>query len=106
VAAELLAELGEPFGACWRLLVDAHGPREAARSVARVLGAIVAHGEAPVADALGQALAAERTNLLALGAGRPQRPASIVVPATLAAHTVTAASAATYDALLRAEEER
>ena len=71
VAAELLAELGEPFGAFWRLLVDAHGPREAARSFARVLGAIVAHGEAPVAHALAQALAADRTDLLALGALRP-----------------------------------
>ena len=105
VAAELLAELGEPFGAFWRLLVDAHGPREAARSFARVLGAIVAHGEAPVADALAQALAANRTDLLALGALR-QRPATIVVPATLAEHTVTTASVATYDALLAAEEER
>jgi transposase len=104
VAAELLAELGEPFGACWRLLVDAHGPREAARSFARVLGAIVAHGEAPVAGALAQALAAARTDLLALGALR-QRPATIVVPATLAEHTVTTASVATYDALLAADEE-
>jgi len=99
VAAELLAELGEPFGACWRLLVDAHGPREAARTFARVLGAIVAHGEAPVAEALAQALAADRTDLLALATVRP-RPAAIAVPASLAGHTVASASVAPYDALL------
>lgn len=106
VAAELLTELGEPFGRCWRLLVDAHGPREAARSFARVIGAVVTYGEAVVAQALEQALAAERTDLLALGTilQRPA-PATIEVPTTLAAHTVAGVSAAAYDALLGGEEE-
>ena len=107
VAAELLGELGEPFGRCWRLLVDAHGPREAARSFARVLGAVVAHGERVVAQALTQALAADRTDLLALAEVLQRPPAPpLAVPASLAAHTVVSASAAAYDALLGGEEER
>jgi len=106
VAAELLTELGEPFGRCWRLLVDAHGPREAARSFARVLGAVVTHGEAVVAQALTTALAAERTDLLALGAlAQRAVPAPIAVPATLAAHIVASPSATVYDALLGREVE-
>jgi transposase len=107
VAAELLGELGEPFGRYWRLLVDAHGPREAARSLARVLGAVEAHGEAAVAAALTAALATQRTDLLALGALRPRSPAPpIMVPPALAAHTVPSPSARAYDALLGQEEER
>lgn len=105
VAAELLAELGEPFAQCWRLLVDAHGPREAARTFARVLEAIGTHGEPAVADALRQALAAERTDLLALGLLRPRAAAPVAVPAPLAAYTVPSPSARAYDALLARVEE-
>jgi len=107
VAAELLGELGEPFGQYWRLLVDTHGPREAARRFARVLGAVEGHGEGVVAEALTAALAAQRTDLLALGALRPAAaPALIAVPPALAAHTVASPSARAYDALLGGEEER
>jgi hypothetical protein len=107
VAAELLRELGEPFGQWWRLLVDAHGPREAARSFAGVLGAVEKHGEAAVAAALAETLPSARTDLLALRAIVKQpAPAAIAVPPSLAAHTVTRASAKAYDALLGEEEER
>ena len=33
VAAHLVRDLGEPFGRAWRALVDAHGPKQAARLV-------------------------------------------------------------------------
>jgi transposase len=101
VAAELLAELGEPFGALWRLLVDAHGPKEAGRTFARVLGIIIEHGEAAVGRAITAALAANRTDLLALAqhlSQPPPRPV-VAVPASLAAYEVEKPSAATYDAL-------
>jgi len=100
VAGELLVELGEPFAGLWRLLVDTHGPREAARAFARVLGTVVDHGEAAVAAAIGRALAAERTDLLALAQfiTRPPRP-QITVPPALAAYHIESASAATYDRL-------
>jgi transposase len=105
VAAELLAELGEPFGALWRLLVDTHGPHDAARTFARVLSTVLEHGEAAVARAVTAALAANRTDLLALVEHLQQplpRPV-VPVPATLAAYEVEAASAATYDALWHRE---
>ncbi len=105
VAAELLAELGEPFGALWRLLVDTHGPKEAGRTFARVLGTVLEHGEAAVARAVTAALAANRTDLLALVERlRQPSPRPVVpVPATLAAYEVEAPSAATYDVLWHRE---
>jgi hypothetical protein len=104
VAAELVAELGEPFGALWRLLVDAHGPKDAARTLARVLGAIGDHGEPAVAAAVRTALAGERADLLALAHTLTQRPAALAqVPASLARYEIAGASAAAYDTLLRPE---
>ncbi len=38
VAAELIEDLGPSFAAAWRSLVDAHGPKQAARIFAKVLG--------------------------------------------------------------------
>ncbi len=64
VAAELLFELGEPFGKLWRVLVDTHGPGEAARIFARVLAAICEHGEQQVSLAIAAALAKDRVCLL------------------------------------------
>jgi len=105
VATELLAELGEPFGQLWRLLVDAHGPKEAARTFARVLGVVAEHGEGAVAGAITAALAANRTDLLALAQHLTQPPPRpvVAVPATLAAYEIEAPSATTYDALWRGE---
>ena len=103
VAAELLGELGEPYGELWRLLVDTHGPREAARVFARVLGAVVAHGEEPVAGALRVSLAAGRLDLLALAStlSEPRTAITIAVPPALASYDVEHARAADYDHLLR-----
>src|SRR5260370_19597236 len=56
VAPELVAELGEPWGGVWRLLSSAHGEREAARVLARLLGAVCQHGEDKVARALAAVL--------------------------------------------------
>jgi hypothetical protein len=101
VAAELLGELGEPYARLWRLLVDAHGPREAARVFARVLGATVEHGEAPVAAAIQTALAAKRHDLMALAEVlKTPRPRLVAVPESLADHHVESARASDYDALL------
>ncbi len=101
VASELLAELGEPFGEFWRLLVDTHGPREAARIFARVIEAICDHGEQRVARAVAAALASDRTDLLTLAQqlGRSTTP-SVAVPLALADYEIETASAADYDAFL------
>jgi hypothetical protein len=104
VAAELLSELGEPYGGLWRLLVDVHGPREAARVFARVLAAVVDHGRDRVAEAISSALLSNRTDLLDLARelSEPHK-AAITVPAALAGYEIEAASAADYDVLLTGE---
>jgi transposase len=108
VAPELLAELGEPYRRLWGLLEQSHGPRQAARLLAGVLGAVHDHGEVAVTAALNEALAAgsfDREgsgNLLAL---TRQLPALRVltdsaVPARLRTVAVETGSAADYDQLL------
>lgn len=101
VAPELVEELGEPFGRLWKLLEASHGPREGARVLAKVLGAVEDHGEEAVREALVAALEADRADLLAL-AGRLTRPgpATVAVPAALAGYEVESARAGDYDALL------
>jgi transposase len=101
VADELLAELGEPFGSAWRLLVDERGPREAARSFAQVLKALEQHGEKIVAERVAAALA--RGEPLHLALVQPQREVNVTdesLPANLQGIDVTAASAAEFDVLL------
>ncbi len=101
VAPELVAELGEPYGRLWSLLVGRYGSKEAARVLSRVLGAVVDHGSQTVAEALEAALEAGRCDLLAL-AGRIQRANTVVeVPAALRSYKIEAGSPADYDVLLR-----
>jgi hypothetical protein len=102
VAPELVAELGEPYGRLWELLVVCHGDREAARVLARIVGAIVEHGEAEVTEALSRALSRQRCDLLELPVGSaPAVPLPcIAVPPALAAYAVESARAADYDWLL------
>ena len=96
VAPELMAELGAPYERLWRLLSSRYGELEAARVVAKLVGAIVEHGEQPVAAALNAALT---TPPPAAQAPR-QPPATVPVPAALQRYHVEATPAAVYDALL------
>lgn len=96
---ELLAELGEPFGRLWRLLVDAHGPRDAARLMAGVIGAVVEHGEGPIAQAVEESLGQGRLDLMTVARLRP-KVASNPVPDALAGHRVEQARASDFDHLL------
>jgi transposase len=101
VAPELVAEMGEPYGRLWSLLVGRYGAREASRVLSRVLGAVVDHGSETVAEALQAALDAGRCDLLAM-AGRLQRASAVVeVPAALQSYEIEAGSPADYDVLLR-----
>jgi hypothetical protein len=100
VAPELVAELGEPYGRLWSLLVGRYGSREAARVLSRVLGAVVDHGSQMVAEALEAALEAGRCDLLAM-AGRLQQATTVVeVPAALRSYEIEAGSPTDYDVLL------
>lgn len=106
VAPELLSELGEPFGALWRLLVDTHGPRQAARNFAGVVAAVVDHGERAVASAIEKAMKSERSDLLELGCLlHSSAPTEIAVPQSLAAYTIEKTPISVYDQLLLAEGE-
>ena len=100
VAPELLAELGAPYDTLWRLLVDTHGPADGARAFARVLAAVVDHGEAPVADAVREALRRDRLDLVAMVPPAAATPAANPVPELLAAHHVESARATDFDRLL------
>ena len=52
VLPDLLRDLGDPFPAIWDQLHGAHGPREAARLFAKVLGQLDTYGAAVVVPAL------------------------------------------------------
>ena len=94
MGVELIRELGEPYDRLWNLLVETHGERQAARTLSRILGAIVDHGEKEVAAALEQSLAADRIDLLALGQ-RLQPSTQILevpIPAALAGYEIETVS--------------
>jgi hypothetical protein len=103
VAAELVRDLGEPFGAAWRLLCDAHGPRDAARVFAKVLGHVVERGIDPVAHTVSRALHRDQSLLLALAPSEPRSApvAQEKLPASLQALVVASGCAADYDGWLR-----
>ena len=63
---DLLRDLGAPFPAIWDQLHHAHGPRDAARLFAKVLGQLETHGAGVVVPALTAALLAGTPLLLAL----------------------------------------
>ena len=100
VAAELIAELGEPFDRLWRLLVDTHGPREAARVFARVLGAAHRHGDQVVAAALRESLDVDALDRRVLALSPPAPVATIAVPPSLLGYEIESARAVDFDGLL------
>ena len=100
---DLLRDLGVPFPAVWAQLHAAHGPREAARLFAKVLGQLDRHGAARVVPALTAALASGTPLLLALTPARSRdRVAPEAVPAALREIEVASGCAADYDGWLGA----
>jgi len=103
VAPELMAELGEPFGQLWSLLKGRYGPGEAARLLARILGAVVDHGEEMVAAALEATLQQAQGRCRQSGCQdlmSSQLPQAVPVPQALKGYQVETARAADYDVLL------
>jgi len=102
VASKLIDDLGPTYAAAWRALVDAHGPKQAARVFAKVLAHVEDRGIDAVAKSLGAALAKSEPLLLALAPPAP--PIHVVerdaLPAALRDVDVTAGCAADYDVLL------
>lgn len=101
VADELVAALGDPFAAAWRLLVDQHGPKQAARVFAQVMQAVVQRGELAVARDIRAALASGEALQLAVRTRVPTTSVPLeLLPSSLASIEVLAGTAADYDALL------
>ncbi len=102
VLPDLLRDLGGPFPAIWDQLHVAHGPRDAARLFAKVLGQLDLHGAAIVVPALTAALAAGTPLLLALTPARlsPPRLTDDALPEPLRDITVVSGCAADYDGWL------
>jgi transposase len=103
VAAELTRDLGPSFVIAWRALVDAHGPKQAARVFAKVLGHVETRGALAVAKVLDDALARSEPVLLALAPPAPALPllATEALPPCLRGVEVLAGCAADYDVLLQ-----
>jgi transposase len=106
VAPELVRDLGEPFGSAWRLLVDVHGPKEAARVLARVLGFVEKRGIAEVAERVALALGRGEPLLLALAPPPPptQSLSHDDLPHGLGSLAVESGHAGDYDRWLRGGE--
>jgi hypothetical protein len=102
VLPDLLRDLGAPFPAIWDQLHEAHGPRDAARLFAKVLGQLDTYGAAVVVPALTVALATGTPLLLALTPVRSAlaRVALDAVPASLRDIDVVSGCAADYDGWL------
>lgn len=104
VAAELVRDLGPTYAAAWRALVDAHGPKQAARIFAKVLSHVETRGVERVAISIEAALATNTPLLLALApAPVPLRVVAIdSLPLSLRDVEISAGCAADYDLLLAA----
>ena len=102
VAAELTRDLGPSFVDAWRLLVDAHGPKQGARIFAKVLSHVEVRGIDSVAATLVAAIARSEPLLLAL-APAPSTYADVdseSLPGNLRGVRVESGCAADYDVLL------
>jgi transposase len=99
VLPDLLGDLGAPFPAVWDHLHAAHGPRDAARLFAKILGELETRGAADVVPTLEAALATGTPLMVARPAARAAA-APIDVPASLRDLDVPSGCAADYDAWL------
>jgi len=105
VAPQLIQELGPPYGRLWELLVQTYDQREAARVLARILGVILQHGEAAVAEALQKAIGSGRFDLLALSEKLhpASSPRSVPVPESLSQYEVQSSHPSDYDWMLQGD---
>jgi transposase len=98
VLPDLLRDLGAPFPAVWERLHLAHGPREAARLFAKILGELDVRGSAQVVPALTTALATGTPLTLAqIVVATPPR---VDVPPPLRDLEIASGCAADYDGWL------
>jgi hypothetical protein len=94
VAPKLLAELGAPYQGLWETLCPRYGELEAARVVAKLLGAFDHEGEQRIGQALREILNQDPTPNETVVAPQP------TVPLSLSSYQVESGHAADYDRLL------
>jgi transposase len=99
VLPDLLRDLGGPFPAVWEHLHAAHGPRDAARLFAKILGELEARGAADVVPTLETALATG-TPLMVARPAAGAAAARVDVPVALRVLEVSSGCAADYDSWL------
>ena len=96
VAPEVTAELGAPYVRLWEMLASRYGELDAARVLAKLIGAIVDHGEQQVGQILEDMLATPPH----VTAPRRVTPATVPVPVALRKYQVESTPASTYNVLL------
>ena len=96
VAPELMEELGVPYVRLWKLLSSRYGELEAARVVAKLVGAVVDHGEQQVRQILEEMLATAPR--VATEDRTP--PATVPVPVALQRYQVESIPASSYNVLM------
>lgn len=97
VAPKLLEELGIPYQQLWQMVAQRYGELDAARVIAKLLGAVDQRGEEEVKRTLERLLEREAPS------GDTAESAAThltVIPATLAAYQIESGKAADYDRLL------
>ncbi len=101
VLPDLLRNLGAPFPAVWAHLEHRHGPRDAARLFAKILGQLETRGAGEIVPALEAALVIGTPLLLALTpAMRPPDLPREAIPIALRDVEVGGGCAADYDVWL------
>jgi hypothetical protein len=93
VAPALVAQLGQPYGKLWELLVGRHGEREAAHVLSRLIAIMEHSGEEALKQALEEILKGTAPSIT----GRK----AVDVPASLQPFTVESSSLKAFDALLQ-----
>ena len=96
VAPELMEELGVPYVRLWKLLSSRYGELDAARVVAKLVGAIVDHGEQQISEILAQILASPPRG----DTGDNPPPATVPVPVALQRYHVESTPASSYNVLM------
>ena len=96
VAPELMEEFGAPYVRLWKLLCSRYGELDAARVLAKLIGAIVDHGEQQITQILEEMLATPPR----VAARSDAPPATVPVPDALQRYHVESTPASTYNVLM------
>ena len=96
MAPELVVELGGPYERLWKLLSSATANWTPHAFVAKLVGAIVDHGEQQIGQILEQMLATPPQ----VASQRCAPPATVPMPDVLQPYQVESTPAATYNVLL------